>query len=137
MKAMNFSVSEQNMDVMKILDQVKNKSDYICQAIREKFASDQSDITSNLTDKQKESLRREIKSVLIDMFGENLCLFGSVGGMVVPTPTPATMPTYIKDEPEPKVEKKAENKPVEEKKEASNEDSDENLETLADIFGQL
>lgn len=132
MKTLSFSVSEQNNDVLKILDQAKNKSDYICAAIREKFANEQSDIRANLTDAQRESLKKEIRETLVEMFGENLCLFGTLGDAVVPTVQKA--PTYLEKKPETiKPEK------TEEKEEDIADDSQdgEKMDILAGIFNNL
>lgn len=141
MKTLSFSVSEQNTDVLKILEQSKNKSDYICAAIREKFANEQSDIRANLTDAQRESLKKEIRETLVEMFGENLCLFGSVGGMVVPTVQKA--PSYLDERAEPKTLKDNNDKSPKEKEEIvekdseDDEDNSEKMDTLANIFANL
>lgn len=134
MKTLSFSVSEQNTDVLKILDQSKNKSDYICAAIREKFANEQSDIRANLTEAQRQSLKKEIRETLVEMFGENLCLFGTIGDVVVPTVQKA--PTYLERaevKPNP-IETEAIN---DGSSESSDEDEDDKMDMLAGIFANL
>lgn len=135
MRPINFSVSNQNSDVFKILEQTKNKSDYICSAIREKFAREQSEISANLTEAQKESLKKTIRETLVEMFGDNICLFGNMGGMVVPTPQKP--PSYLEWDKETKSVENREKKSEEIREEPHDEADEEKMDTLAGIFNSL
>ena len=64
-KVCNFTVSKKNKQVLDILDKVKNKSEFICQAVIEKYNRS----ASNNVD--RETLRKEIKSILEEMIADD------------------------------------------------------------------
>ena len=121
----NFSVSSNNADILDILKDQQNKSEFICQAIREKYSSDRGDFSDKMTNGQKEFLRNEIKSVLIEMMGNNICVYGSVPPQGVMMPV--TMP--VQSNP---VQNTAPKKNV-----PDFEDNEENSDLLSNIFNNL
>ena len=59
----NFSVSNNNADILDILKDQQNKSEFICQAIREKYSNDRGEFSDKMTVGQREFLHNEIKTV--------------------------------------------------------------------------
>ena len=121
-KTMNFSISIANADIIDILEHEKNKSEFICEAIREKRLNDQNGFGKSISEGQRNLLKKEIKAVIIEMFGENLQLYGSTSGIPVSIPAPI----ISKNEED----FKRDNKDIEEK-------SEENLDLLSSIFNSL
>lgn len=80
------SISEKNKQVLDILENLDKKytseSEYICQAIIEKFERDSS--------KDEKSLKDSIKEVLEEMVGEKFIVMKSSSDVVIPTTSPAT-----------------------------------------------
>ena len=120
-KTMNFSISIANADIIDILEHEKNKSEFICEAIREKRLNDQNGFGRSMSEGQRNLLKKEIKAVIIEMFGENLQLYGSTSGIPMAVPT-----TFVPKNTEPQKEEK-----IEEEK------SEENLDLLSSIFNSL
>lgn len=67
-KSQVFSISKKNYEVLDILNSIDNKSDYICEAIIEKYNCKNSE---NISDK---NLENKIKSIIKTMVGEDLVI---------------------------------------------------------------
>lgn len=130
MKPMNFSVSDKNEDVLKILDKVENKSDFICRAIREKWKND------CYPSADSKDFEEAIKNVLLKLL-LNGNLVAAPGGqqMIIDPPAP---PEPIKpvDKP-PEAQEAPAKADIQEPDEEDSEDENERLTKLADIFNSL
>lgn len=91
-----FSVSQKYSEVFDILDKVDNKSEFICQAIIEKFHGLDAETDSKLEEK--------VRKILKDMICENN-LFLVSGNPMVPTTVPVVSKEVVE---ETKVETKKE-----------------------------
>lgn len=69
-----FCISSSNLDVIDILSKVGNKSQFICDAVREKYKNDQLD---DILDSKEELLENKIKEVLMKLYGSNIAIVAS------------------------------------------------------------
>ena len=110
-----FNISPANADVIDILNGVSNKSQFICEAIREKYKNDN---ISEILETSEALFERKVKEILTKLCGDNITIVASNTSII----SQGGATTVESSAPQPKEEIK-------------DEISDDDQERLRNLFG--